>query len=270
LLFFATGFYSCTQNPNGGIPFYMRIDSAALVTNYATQGANTQNITDVWVQAGTANLGAYQMPCNFPVLQQNNVFFIVNAGIEVSGLLAYREPYPFYQIDTFTINATPGNKYSHKPVFRYSPAAIFTFTPIDFQFNVPFDSMTACTDTNAIYGHRCGQITVTAAGDSNVLSIQSTSYAIPTGREVWMEVDYKCDVPFNIGFFANYSNGNGSIAYPEMYVFAQPKWTKLYISFTDDLSSAAADSYNIYFEGLRPLGSPGGHVYVDNVKLIHF
>ena len=270
LAFFAIGFHSCTSSPNSGIPFYLKVDSASLVTNYATQGANTQNITDVWVQAGTSNLGAYHMPCNFPVLQQNDVFFVVNAGIEVSGLVGYRETYPFYQIDTFTINATPGAKYTKNPVFKYNPAAIFTFKPIDFSFSSPFDTPMVAVNGVGPYG-RCGEIPVTAGGDSNVVVQQTTAYAVPTGVEVWLEVDYKCDVPFNIGFMANYiSNGNGTVEYPEMYVFAQPNWTKLYISFTDDMSSAAADNYNIYFEGLRPFGSKGGNIYVDNIKLIHF
>lgn len=266
---FAVCFYSCTPNPNGGIPFYMRMDSASLSTNYATQGYNTQNITDVWVTAGIDDLDAYQLPCNFPVLLENNVFFVVSAGIEEGGLVGYRVIYPFYQPDTFTLVATPGVKYKYEPKFKYKTSASFSFTPIDFEHANGFDSMQVTTDTNVRYGHACGQITVTATGDSNVLVNQLTTYPLPAGQEVWLEVDYKCDVPFNIGFWAN-SAANGDVQFPEIFVFAKPTWTKLYVSFSNDIATAAADNYNLYFEALRPYGSTGGHVYLDNIKVIHY
>ena len=58
--------------------------------------------------------------------------------------------------------------------------------------------------------------------------------------------------------------------YPVLFVTAKDRWNKLYVKFSDAVSSVRANTYSIYFEGLNPYGNPGGSVYIDNVKLVHF
>jgi hypothetical protein len=105
--------YSCQK---GGIPFYMSMNRAHVNTTSSdiTAGDTTNAITDAWVQTTSTNLGAYQMPCNFPVLDQYNVHFLVNAGVWESGQQEVRVPYPFYTTDTFTVqNAQATHQYTH-------------------------------------------------------------------------------------------------------------------------------------------------------------
>lgn len=260
---------SCNKMPNNGIPFYMRMDSAVVVTDNSTQGSNSHNITDVWVEANTDNLGAYKMPVNFPVLQQGTTRFTVSAGIAESGQSGVRVIYPFYNVDTFTLNATPTQSYSHTPTFRYVAGTKFSFSPQDFELGNGFNGLNVVADTNVHYGNRCGVISVSLATDSNITATQINKYDLPEGQEIWLEVDYKCEVPFYVGFFG-YFNAGSAIRTPVVFVTAKPSWNKLYVKLSNYVGYVRADTYSIYFEALRPADSAGGSVYIDNVKLVHF
>ncbi len=256
---------SCNKMPNGGVPFYMRMDSAT--TTSASAGDN--GIKDVWVEANSTNLGAYEMPCNYPVLEQNTVRFVVNAGIYESGQSGVRVIYPFYQPDTFSITATPTNQYVHHPVFKYKTGVSFPFTLQDFSFGSEFDAtkMSRVRDTlnnNNWYG------VISTLTDSSQEAAQSTTYALPFDRDVWLEFDYKSEVPFFVGFYGNYLSGASVVRYPVLFLTPRDTWIKIYLKLTDQINSVRADQYNLFFEALRPYGSTGGSVCIDNVKLVHY
>jgi hypothetical protein len=118
---------ACEPMPNGGIPFYLQCDSVTLQTDYFTQGDNSQGISDIWVESGSKNFGAYELPAQLPVLDEGAITFVVSAGVKQSGQSAIRVIYPFYQTDTFTITAQAENIYKHTPTFRYKDATKFAF-----------------------------------------------------------------------------------------------------------------------------------------------
>lgn len=258
---------SSCKTPNDGIPFYMQCDSVTVVTSIAdSQGVNSKNISDVWVEANTDNLGAYELPCNFPVLQENTVRFVLSAGVHQSGQAGVRVIYPMYSVDTFSISATRAGRYSHTPVFKYKNGVRYTFLPEDFEIGNAFNGVTLATDTNVKFGNRCAVITVSPA-DSSVTSSQTQKYDWVEGNEIWLEVDYKCEVPFWVGYFGNYSNGQ--VARTNiLFVNTKPTWNKLYVKLSESVASVRADSYNLFFEGLCPSGTAGGKVYLDNIKLL--
>ena len=262
--------YSCRQIPNDGIPFYLKIDSALVLTNPSVEGDPTHAISDVWVEANATNLGAYELPVNFPVLLENEVRFIINPGIQESGQSNVRVVYPFLQPDTLTLNAVRGNFYTHRPSFRYRPAAIFSVVE-DFESGNSFNGIqriTTATDTGIAYGLSCGKISVTSL-DSNEIGALIQSKSISGGKEAWVEVDYKAEVPFYIGFYANYT-GSVPIRAPIVFVTPKEKWSKLYVNLTNSIGFANANSYTLYFEALRPFGTNGGSLFLDNIKLIHY
>ncbi len=259
--------YCCKPIPTDGIPFYLKIDSVSVVTA-SQEGANTHRITDIWAEANSENLGAYELPCNFPVLQENQVTFILSAGINESGQSGVRVTYPFYQPDTFTINAQRGEKYERVPVFKYKPGTQFPFPSEDFELGNSFNGITPVMDTNVQYGTRCGMISVTAV-DSNKEASQINKYDLPEGQEIWLEVDYKCSVPFIIGFYGT-TVGEPVIRQPVIFITPVSGWSKIYLKLSSVIGAVRMDEYNVYFEALRPQGSGGGNVYLDNVKLLHF
>ena len=255
--------------PNDGVPVYMKMDSVQVLT-LISQGVGSQNITDVWVEANSDNVGAYELPCNFPVLQENDIRFVVSAGIKESGQSGVRVIYPFYAADTFSIVGTRGQQYSHHPVFKYVNGAQFSFAE-DFNFSNPFTGSSLVNDGNVdpVYGGtRCIKMSVNATDSSKEIS-HVTKYDLPEGQEIWLELDYKSEVPFYVGFYGTFNSGS-IVRVPVLFVTAQPEWHKVYVKFSNYVGNLRADTYNVYFEALRPYGSSGGSVYIDNVKLVHF
>jgi hypothetical protein len=259
-------FSGCKPMPNDGIPFFLAVDSVQLNTQ-TVQGLNTHRIRDIWVEANAGNLGAYERPANFPVLAEGDVRFVISAGIEQSGQSGYRVIYPFYTTDTFTLNAKRGEKYTRIPQFKYKAGCAFKFVN-DFQFSNDFNGFTpvSSTDSNARYG-ACVMLSVNTV-DSNKIASTVSAIDLPEGQEIWLEFDYKCDVPFYAGF---YGEGNGSVV-QDAVIFVNPRstWNHLYVKLSEAIASVKAPTYRLYFEALRPYGSNGGNVYIDNVRLVHF
>jgi len=247
--------------PNDGIPIYVKVDSV----NVKDGSGNllTHNVTDVWVEANSTNVGAFGLPCNFPVLQENNIRFVVSAGIKESGQSGVRVTYPFYSTDTFSISGTRGSQYSHIASFKY-------ITGAQFALNENFDAGNDFTGDTVVLrpeGGRCATISVSAS-DSLKLMYQTMSKDLPEGLEIWLELDYKCDVPFYAGFFGAFS-GSTAVRVPVVFLAEKAEWSHVYIKLSDYVSNLRADTYSVYFEALRPYGTTGGTVYIDNVKLIH-
>jgi hypothetical protein len=266
--------YAGCKMPNDGIPVYIQMDSVTVNTT-AGQGNGSHAIGDVWVEANSDNLGAYGLPISIPVLQEGDVDFIVNAGIKESGQSGVRVTYPFYRPDTFTLNVQRGQTYIHHPVFSYRQGSLFTFVD-DFDsgngFSVSSGKVGVITapDPNinpAFGGFRCLYLNTDV--DSAVETGTIQAYDLPEGQEIWLEIDYKAEVPFNVGFYGLYNSGSVAKVFA-MFVTQQTEWKKVYVKLSLLVGQTRADTYRIYFEALRPYGSGGGKVYIDNVKLVHF
>ncbi|HLP49413.1 MAG TPA: hypothetical protein VK154_00870 [Chitinophagales bacterium] len=271
---FAMFAYTGCKLPNDGVPIYMKVDSVTVATT-ANQGIGSHNITDVWVEANTDNLGAYGVPANFPVLQENEVGFVMTAGIKETGQSGVRVVYPFYSADTFTIDGVRGTQYTHNPVFEYRQSAKFALVD-DFNsgnsFSLPSDgSASIVSDGNVdpVYGgSRCLKLNVSAL-DSSTEVASVNAFDLPEGLEIWLEVDYKAEVPFYIGFNGVFNNGV-TLQVPVLFVNPQAEWSKVYVKLSLLVGQTRADTYKIFFEALRPYGSTGGNVYIDNIKVVHF
>jgi hypothetical protein len=254
-------FSGCKPMPNDGVPFYLRIDSVAV------EGNRTHQILDVWAEANSTDLGAYELPCNFPVLEENEVRMTLSAGIAESGQMGVRVNYPFYLPDTFTLNAVRANQYSRSPVFRYRASSIFAFDE-NFESGNGFNDLQRLTgDSNVVQGIACGKLSVSSL-DSASEAKQITPYDLPEGTEIWLEVDYKSEVPFYAGYYANFSGT--SVRVPVLFLTQSSTWNKVYIKLSNLIGATRANTYQVYFEALRPYGSGGGSVYIDNVRMVHF
>lgn len=257
--------------PNDGVPFYLQVDSVRLITSVDSQGVAQINVSDIWIEAGNENRGAYELPANVPILQQGPVRFLINAGIKQSGQSGIRVTYPFYLPDTFTIDAQPGSTYTYTPTFRYAAGTRYPFKVEDFEFSNNYDSMQVYSgpEVDSIWGEfKCGMLEVTA-NDSTKLAGQNFSYDLPEGLEVWLEVSYKAEVPFWIGYYGRIN----TTTFRNDVLFVNPRstWNKLYIKLSESVGNLRADDYRLFFEALKPANdADGGRVYLDNIKIVHF
>lgn len=264
---------SCNKGPTGGIPFYLQMDTAVVAPpHYVSASSNSQDIKDVWVTAGSSNLGAYALPCNFPVLLYDSVFFVVSPGVWETGQSGNPVIYPLMNPDVFTMYAKSGQVYTHVPKFTYKAADTVVFNE-DFELGSDYNANMVRTKDSTKYGLYCGSITV-GPNDSSVTACQqvyegrATPYPLTSGNEIWVELDYKSTVPFNFGVLPSFADGTVDTI-GIVYYLPQANWTKEYIKLSELVGQEGAVSYSLYFQALNPYGFAGGSVYVDNIRLIH-
>jgi hypothetical protein len=83
---------------------------------------------------------------------------------------------------------------------------------------------------------------------------------------VYLELDYKCNVPFTVGLMD--SDGKESAA---IVVNKQENWNKIYVQLATSVNSLISNRYKVYFRFIRENGSTDTkEVYLDNIKLLYF
>ncbi len=261
--------HSCKKEPNGGVPIYLKIDSVSLNTTN-TQGSASQKITDVWVTANGKPIGAFQLPAKIPILASGDVRLIISAGIKDNGIANTRVEYPFYAIDEHLLsNAQSGEVYTYTPQFTYGDFANFSYKE-DFEASNSFTKVNAVNGASedVFEGNSSGKITLTSS-DSILTAYNTNGFTIPvTGREVYLEMNYKCDNYFEMGLLSVKSG-----ALTETYkITLSPKtsWNKIYINLSNEVGLLQADSYRLYYRLVQFTAGSGVNVSIDNLKIVNY
>jgi len=85
------------------------------------------------------------------------------------------------------------------------------------------------------------------------------------GTEVYLEIDYKCDVPFTLGYIG-YRNGVKSTV-GVITLFQREDWSKLYLDLSAELSTGIFEEYQLVIAGAGT--NEDGNIWVDNVRIVH-
>lgn len=254
----------CKKMPNDGYPFYLRINEVQLNTQSVTQGANTNGITDVWIEANSTNLGGNQFPIEMPILEEGTVRLVIQAGIKANGFAEARIMYPFYAADTATLtNVKRLDKIIHKPIFVYKPLTKFRFLE-DFEFGNQFSyTMDKVNNGDVAYGNWCGKLSINSTQTEKETQ-STTAMVLPGGTESWIEFDYKADASFEVGIYA------GPNRLSKLFLFPKQNWTKFYLNVGNEIGSYKGEQFNIFFKVKMPEGASSANVWIDNVKLLTF
>ncbi len=266
---------SCnTFQPDTSVPAYLSVDSVTFSDNLFKQGYPTSNITNVWAYYNNNPIGVYNVPALFPILAQGGTLIQLSPGIEDNGLQETRVVYPFYTDDTMTVNLQAGHTSSFIPHFTYRPNTLFSFIT-DFENGNNFHTFDG-SDTTLIrltnspevkYGKYCGYICV----DANHPVYQGETInadSLPSSGPVYVEMDYMCNIPFNIGLIGITSGDTVDNWFEQINPISN--WNKIYIDLTPYIASVDASVYQVAFNVTLPAGTPVGQVYLDNIKLVHF
>lgn len=273
-------FSSCNPMPNNGVPIYLHLDSARVVTSYYPNGSDSSFIPDVWATTGAHNLGAFETPVDIPILASGNVPVAISAGIWDNGIVNAPVEYPFYKPDTFTIaNAIPGHVYHHKPVYDYFSNISFPLLA-DFESSGnPFDSVIRWTNlqnNNVFEGGGSGAIIIPAT-DSFKRVNEVVAHQINTnGRQSYIEINYKITNPnilLEVGLTATlYSAGSVTFQqdYSTVYLAGNGTlWRKAYLNFNNTVGSMPNYYFQVYMTAYHS-GGQADTVFVDNVKFLYF
>jgi hypothetical protein len=260
-------------NPAEQIPAYLEIDTLTLITNPG-EGSASHKITDVWVDADDVQLGVYEVPKTFPVIDSGKTFVVVSAGIMDNGISATRVIYPFYYPDTFSIDLTEKKIYSLFPHFVYRSTAKFSFIE-DFEAGNAFQQISG--DTNMIRTSNPDEVFEGSYSSYIYLDKEldvyegrtANSYSFDQGVPVYLELNYKCDQPFIVGLYG-IKPSTGNVYDYRWQVNAKDTWNKIYLNMGNDVKEIGADSYQVLIEAIFDSTNTSSHIYLDNIKLVSF
>ncbi len=256
------------------IPCYIHIDKINLQVTSSSQGSGSQGITDAWVYVDGKLIGAFEMPCTFPVLTTEGSHEVtVRGGIKMSGQTNIRIEYPFYDFYTTTATLLPGKITTISPTVQYLSATQFSFIEDFESVGTLFCPSNSDTTLNPISsppadvfeGSKSGAAFVDAS--RSVFEVKTCStYTFASNSFVYLELNYKCTNEFSIGIIANSQPLNATVVLAP----TGGTWKKVYVNLSDDIQLVPNQNYAIYIHMLKASDVPVGELYLDNIKLVHF
>ena len=268
-------FISC--NKEEPIPSYIHIDKIDLTTNYSIEGSNSQKILDAWVTVDDQSVGAFEMPCTFPILTNGNHTLKVFPGIKENGIAETRIQYPFYAAYQKDITFTRGQVIKINPTVTYSKNITFKWIE-DFEGaghsiltgngSTPDTIMTITHSlTEKFEGAGSGKVSITS---DSYLGL-SGKFVLPQGGlNVFLELNYYCNTDFTVGI-VGYNSGGG-IEVQDYFLTLRPTsgWNKVYVNLASHITAATTSSkFAVAFSMQNNPNLSSSYFYLDNVKLIN-
>lgn len=280
LLSFVLFLNSCNLiNPAEPVPAYITIRDAGVFTNYLQQGTSSSRITDIWVYADGAYLGTFQLPARVPVLLEGKHQITFGAGIMANGIASTREAYPLYKFIDSTLTLVPGQVTALDSLtFGYfsglspiwyedlerdtSGSGISIDTTINSQGNILPDSLVV------FEGKRSLKMEVnTVRPVIECTSLPDAGFILPTGKDVYLELDYTCTQEFQLGLIAKTFSGERAI--PVIRFNPKSNWNKIYVRLGPYINANGdAFKFQVYIRMDLASGASTGTAYLDNIKLI--
>ena len=259
-------FISCEKDNK--IPSYLKVNNVNL--NYNQNfGSITENITDVWVYIEDNLQGVYEIPVEFPVLEEGIKNIRVKAGIKANGIASTRIQYPFYSSFLDTINLVKDETIEIFPTFSYNDAfdAIIedfenSGTTVDSTISSEIDFTIVNEDENK---YAFAEIVSPLIN----FEIATQDLTLPQqGAPVYLELDYKSSTEFLVGMYINYPQ---DVVKSELvWVTSKQDWNKIYINLTQTVSeSIGAQSFKVFFNMRRNDPSSNEEISLDNIKVLY-
>ena len=255
-------------NKNDEIPSYLKIDNVSL--NYDPNfGSNSENITDVWVYVEENLQGVYEIPVEFPILQEGLKNIRIKGGVKANGIASTRIQYPFFTSYLDTVELIKDQSITIAPIFSYNnsfEAIIEDFensgTIIDSTLNSEIDLFIE-TEMQNNYGY------ANIETPNINFEIATQDLNLPQqGAPVYLELDYKSSTEFLVGMYINYPQ---SVLKSELiWVTAKENWNKIYINLTQTVSeNIGAESFKVFINMRRNDPSTSEEISFDNIKILH-
>lgn len=279
ILIFSMIAASCNVfNPAEDIPAYLEIDSSVFVVNNPVkEGSASHKITDAWVYINNDLRGVFELPAKFPVLDKNDCDVTIRPGIKMNGIAATRVNYLFYKPYTTRLNFQPLSHHKITPVYSYHENLKFPFKE-DFESSNSFENYVR-SDTSIIRVNNPalvfeGNFSGALYLDSQkryfkAKAVSANKFKLPdAGKAVFLEMNYKCNNTFAIGFGSQYNVD--AIETLLVILNPSPNWNKIYINFTEEASkNGSANEHYFYIEALLNPGIEKAEIFFDNIKIVH-
>jgi hypothetical protein len=281
---------SCnTFDPPLVVPVYGHIDSihfSVPLDSTAKEGSGSNSIPYAWVYLDDIPVGAFQMPCTFPMVASNGPHIIeVYPGIVPVNVNSPASIYSFYQSYSINMNLQQGITYKIKPTSLYYPWVQFPYQEtfgedpggpplgiINYHgggSNASAGSTTTMTVVNgnlAFNKGRSGMVVVNGTNDYYI-GVTNPPVTLPyTGVPVYVELNYRSTAQFAVGMFES----DTMVQVQPVIIYPSATWQKMYFSLSSTLSEYSIGSDNIYFS--ISLDTYDGHtsdtLLLANIKIV--
>lgn len=258
---------SCSQfDPPVVVPAYGHIDSIHFYVqadSASTLGTASANIPYAWVYLDDNPVGAFQMPCTFPIVASNGVHnILIYPGIDPANGNTALSIDPFYQYYSVNVTLTQGQVTDFHPTSTY-------YNWVNVLYKEDFDetsttplylseytgslspsdtSIKIITKSSCVFDGKGGSgLAIVTPGNHHYFIGVTTTLTLPTnGQAVYMELNYRATTYFSIGVFDGYE---ANFISPSAIVLPTPTgtWKKMYVSLNNTIQTFSLEAYNIYF-----------------------
>jgi len=274
-------------NPEEPIPAFLFIPEFTLNTEEATEGTNSQKITEVHIFVANEFLGIFTLPATIPVLEEGLQEVQVFPAIRSNGLGDITDIYPFYTPYQAELEFIPANVDTIFPVTEYQETAKFFFEPqesfedgtLAFAEDLDGNPETTIELTNQVVfeGSGSGLIQLEQDDDqielgSNLITEMPNINAITT----YLELDYMTEITFLVGVIGFDSQGRIISSAIDKGVNPKDDWNKIYFNFTDEmiqlleLGNQLVGYRFVIIADLFAGDAEQANIYLDNIKLVQF
>ncbi|MCB0585002.1 MAG: hypothetical protein KDD06_06735 [Phaeodactylibacter sp.] len=272
-------------NPAESIPAYIYVPDIELQTNGVTQGTDSEKITDVWLSVDGGFLGAYTLPALIPVLEVGNREIILQAGIKDNGINSTPDIYPYYESFAYSGELISNEVDTVRPVIGYQDGVVFAFIENFERNDYLFQD---------VLRGEPGQLQLVADGvfegsQSLRISLDTASSFVEVATNerfggltersplVYLEVNYRSDVPVIFGVIGHEVNGLPSQGILSTNPGFSPSegWNKIYFNLSRLIIEVNREEFQIVLQAFIPvengqLAQKSANVWLDNIKLVHF
>ncbi|MCC6726882.1 MAG: hypothetical protein IT258_20435 [Saprospiraceae bacterium] len=274
------------------IPSFITVEPFELLpTDFGIHGSISNKIThaDMFMFDSLENraisLGVIELPATFPVLEEGSFSINIDPVIKANGSSLSLQGYPFYTRFSKTINLSTDAPITVKPTTTYSEDAVFEVVE-DFEgtgetlFSVDRDgnpnTFMTRSNSDVFEGQTVGRVLLDTA-NATVAAQTAGLYdlTIGTAGKVFIELNYKTDVPLEFGLIPVEDNGQESEPILDWYVLAKNDWNKIYFDITNAISSTGSLRFAVVFNGQIPYEDgkytlQQAEILFDNFKIVHF
>jgi hypothetical protein len=144
---------------------------------------------------------------------------------------------------------------------------------IQFQKYDGDTAMTLTTDPNKVLqGIGAGRIYLDSAYKTSldISNAATSSFTATPAQSIYLELDYKCTIPFQVGLATLLKSGD---VYYEYFAGIRPhpdKWNHIYITALDFVNAQQGTKYMVIVRAGTDNGESTGEVLLDNMKVVSY
>ena len=261
------------------IPAYLDLQPFTVQADWST---SYHKITEGWLYVDGEYLGAYSLPAKVPVLNAGVKEVLLYPGVRENGQLETPNIYPFLKVFDKDVDLKAGETITVNPVTSYDIRTKYLWDAEQANFNassigwINLDndpSTSVQLTSNGAFNGRCTFLKVDET--SPLMEIGTEPFLLPSDqfREIWMELHYQANVPFDLFIYGVENNGTQDSQPIFKFNFKETDgYNKIYFSLGGSVFQTQRPRYRLRVKAAYPSNSSlgAGEVRLDNLQILYF